>query len=88
MKREVRPMTPAEIDTMREGGTRLAPGIWKDGEGNLHFSIPELLQFFGWPNDPLHEEIARAIIISALEQQYPDTTVIETTETDPPGGVH
>lgn len=43
---------------MLQGKKRVAPGIWIDTEGHYHFSIPELLDHFGWPHDEEHRKRA------------------------------
>lgn len=43
MAAPVRRLTRDEIRHQQEGSTRIAPGIWRDRDGGVHFSIVELL---------------------------------------------
>jgi hypothetical protein len=38
----------------------VAPGVWEDGNGHLHFSIPEIHDFLGLPSTPNEIEDTRA----------------------------
>jgi hypothetical protein len=31
---------------------RIAPGIWQDADGNVHFSVPEMMKQSGIENTP------------------------------------
>ncbi len=50
-----RRITEAELLAQFEGAERLGPGVWKDGQGFLHFSIPDILRHFGLPPTAEHE---------------------------------
>jgi len=55
-------VTPQEMDAQRVGSTRLAPGIWLDADGDVHFSIPELLAMVDLEDTPANrEEIAQLV---------------------------
>lgn len=43
---ERRTITPQERDRQLDGSRRIAPGIWEDAEGHVHWSVPEILAFF------------------------------------------
>jgi hypothetical protein len=45
-----------EIDEQRRGSTRIAPGIWRDKDGDLHYSIPELLAMVDLDDTPANRE--------------------------------
>lgn len=56
---------------------RVAPGIWIDAAGAVHFSIPELLAHFDLPQDLEHEEWMRELLVRAVrEWRGPDVTLI------------
>ena len=58
------------------GGTPIAKGIWADAQNDLHFSIPELLEAFGWPDDAAHRAGVEQAIREVLAQQYPGVPII------------
>lgn len=82
MKRERRTLTPDEIEDVRRGGHRIGPGIWVDRNENVHFSIPELLAWFGWEDTLYHREVVTAIVHTAVAQKFPESTVVEQLEDD------
>jgi hypothetical protein len=55
---------------------RIAPGIWEDVAGAIHFSIPELMEHFGLPptqkNRQWATQICREILLG-----YPGVELIE-----------
>ncbi len=58
--------------------TRLGAGVWVDDEGHMHFSVPELLEHFGWPHDAEHQAMVRSVIREELERRHgPGVQVIE-----------
>lgn len=80
MKRERRELTREEIAEMMRGGRRLGPGIWVDRNENVHFSIPELLTWFGWEDTPIHREVVTAVVHTAVAQKFPKSTIVEELE--------
>ncbi len=56
-------------------GKRIAPGIWTDKEGNAHFSIPELLQQFGWPDNPHNRKLIEEALHEQLKQMNPKAQI-------------
>jgi hypothetical protein len=54
----------------------LGPGIWADEDG-LHFSIPDLLHHFGWPDDPPHRQEVQAMIREIVSKEYPNIPITE-----------
>lgn len=55
-------VTPREMDAQRAGSTRIAPGIWLDADGDVHFSIPELLAMVDLEDTPANrEEVAQMV---------------------------
>jgi hypothetical protein len=80
MKTFKRFLSAQEIDNFRRGGTRLAPGIWVDRAGGLHFSIPELLVLFGWPDDATHRALVLETVRDVVAATAPDCELIEAEE--------
>lgn len=76
MADEHRKITPAEAAYQRIGSRRIAPGIWEDAEGNLHFSIPELLAVFGWEDTPAEREEVAQILEAVVRDQFPGKPII------------
>jgi hypothetical protein len=75
-----RTLTPEEVARLRAGGRRIAPGIWVDAAGDLHFSVPELLALFGWPDTPADRAELETVIREILAEQYPGVPVIHQEE--------
>ena len=48
----------------------LMPGIWVDTNDNLHFSIPDLLDLFGWPHDEEHKREVEKKIREIVEKDF------------------
>ena len=63
-----RVVTPAEMDAQRRGSRRIAPGIWLDVDGDLHYSVPELLALVDLEDTPANrEQVVRTITESIRE---------------------
>lgn len=56
---------------------RHAPGIWEDRDGNVHFSLPELLELFELEDTPENRRIATENIRAMIRKQNPDATIVE-----------
>jgi hypothetical protein len=56
---------------------RLAPGVWEDANEDLHFSLPELLDFFELENNPANQAHLDAMIRKLIAENIPKTTIIE-----------
>jgi hypothetical protein len=41
------------------------PGVWIDDDGGMHFSVPDLLKHFGWPDDAEHRALVEQGIKNA-----------------------
>lgn len=74
---EIRRLSPEEIAEQRRGSTRIAPGIWADKNGALHFSVPELLALFGWEDTPATRDEVRAILHQIIREQFPGTPITD-----------
>jgi len=55
----------------------LAPGVWIDPDGELHFAIPDILAYLDLPDTPAHREGATATLRAMLAELAPHTKVIE-----------
>jgi hypothetical protein len=55
---------------------RLGPGCWEDMDGNIHFSIPDILAAMKLEDTPENREIAQKFMKSHIEQESPSTKVI------------
>lgn len=69
-----------QIDDFRRGGEYLAPGIWVDRAGGLHFSVPELLTLFGWPDDAEHRALVQQAVRDIVAREAPHSELIEAEE--------
>ena len=52
MAEQVQRLPQHEIDQQFIGSTRVAPGIWLDAHGAVHFSVPELLALINLEDTP------------------------------------
>jgi hypothetical protein len=77
MSDDRRKLTDAEIAAQRRGGQRIAPGIWADAAGDLHFSVPELLDHFGWPHDAEHIAMVEHVITESITKQFPGVPIVK-----------
>ena len=59
-----RTVSLAEVAAQRAMGTEIAPGLWRDAAGDMHFSVPELLALFDIEDTPENREK----VIVVLEQ--------------------
>lgn len=80
VKIEKRFVTRGQVAEQQRGSTRVAPGLWIDREGGLHFSIPELLVVCGFPDDPEHRAIVEQAIREHISEQFPETTCVYQVE--------
>jgi hypothetical protein len=60
----------------------LFPGCWIDGNGDAHFSIPEIHAIFGLPDTTEDRVETMQMLSSILKAQLPDAELIERM--DPP----
>lgn len=72
-----RTVTAAQIDEQLAGGTRLAPGVWIDRDGGLHFSVPELLPILGLADTPANREAVSRMMADELRRLVPEAMVVE-----------
>ena len=76
-----RRVTPSEIDRQRQGAVRLAPGVWLDRKGMMHFSSAELLEYFGLPDTEEDRETCGQVVRELVARLHPGARVIEQEET-------
>jgi len=69
--------TPEPKPGRNKLGERLAPGIWTDANGDLHFSLPELLALFDLPDTPENRAIATENIKAMMLKENPDVEIVE-----------
>lgn len=71
-----RRVTPEQMDAQIRGGRRIAPGLWQDADGDLHFSVPELLALVELEDTPEN----RAAVVRSIEESIktvaPDIPII------------
>lgn len=54
---------------------RIAPGIWEDVDGHVHFSIPELLQLVDLPDTPENQARVLAMAKDVFAKHAPQTKI-------------
>jgi hypothetical protein len=59
---KIRQLSAAEIADQQRDAVRLGPGVWRDRDGCLHWSIPELLAEFGLADTPAHRTAVLGIL--------------------------
>lgn len=77
MSDERRTITPSAAQGQLAGATRLAPGIWRDRDGFVHVSVPELLVHFGWPDTAENRDFVTREVAAWLQESFPESTVVE-----------
>jgi hypothetical protein len=76
-------MTRAEhARTFHSGATRLGAGFWLDTAGDLHVSVPELLDLVALPDTPTNRADARRIITEVLQRQLPGAPLVLVLDDD------
>jgi hypothetical protein len=74
---ERRKLSAAEIEDQQRGSLRVAPGVWIDRHGCMHFSEPELLAFFNVVDTPENREVIRRTVRESILAANPDATIVE-----------
>jgi hypothetical protein len=70
-------LTDHEFDELfRQGGRRIAPGIWVDRFGDLHYSVPELLALFDLEQTAENVAAVTRQITEMLREEHPDAHVV------------
>lgn len=81
MKVQHEKLTPQQARQQRQGGEYLAPGIWVDRHGGLHFSLPEILAFFQVEDTPENQDRLKGLMREVFGRECPDATLVEQDET-------
>lgn len=71
-----RTLTPKQIAAQHVGSRRVAPGIWLDANGDVHFSVPELLAFVDLEDTPENREAVVEMAIETFRAQNPTASII------------
>ena len=58
------------------GSVRIAPGLWIDGEGNPHWSVPELLALVDLPDTPENRAAVIRLARESMDEHLPETEPI------------
>ncbi len=61
---------------------RLAPGIWEDMEGNVHWSVTELLEFIEMEDTPANRTAVTEILNKIVRENVPKATIINREKPD------
>jgi hypothetical protein len=56
---------------------RIAPGIWEDLDGNIHWSIAELLMLVDLPDTPENREAVTAMLRQQMRAINPQAMIVE-----------
>jgi hypothetical protein len=54
---------------------RVAPGIWIDQNGDLHFSIPELLDLYDLPHTKENFDRMKQVCAQVVRQRHPKAII-------------
>lgn len=54
---------------------RIAPGIWEDKKGQIHFSIPELLRLHDLEDAPENHEIVKGMLMELMKKFRPNVEI-------------
>jgi hypothetical protein len=55
----------------------IAPGVWLDDDGEIHFALPEILAYMGIEHTPESEAWLREALAKELLQNTPNAVVIQ-----------
>jgi hypothetical protein len=55
---------------------RIAPGIWEDKKGQVHFSIPELLALHDLEDTPENHVEVKKMLVELMKKNNPNTPVL------------
>lgn len=80
MATKTRTITPAEASRQRQNGTRIDVGIWVDVDGDLHFSVLELLAMVGLPHTAENEAAVIETIQNICRRHGVVEAVVQTVE--------
>ena len=64
------------------GSKRIAPGIWEDGAGHLHISVPELLELFDVADTPANREQCVQTVMDVITRAWPETDIVRQDESE------
>jgi len=59
-------VTAEAFDAQRVGAQQVAPGIWIDRHGGVHWSVPELLALVDLEDTPANREAVVATVLDSL----------------------
>lgn len=76
----IRKLTAAEIADQQRGSVRLGPGVWRDRDGDVHWSVVELLAAFGLEDTPAHRAAVVGILQAILDEAGLDVIRQEADE--------
>lgn len=71
-----RKLAPDEIAAQRRGSQRIAPGIWLDAAGDVHFSVPELLALVDLEDTLENREAVFRMACEVARQHSPTAMII------------
>ena len=63
-------------------GKRIAPGIWEDKEGTIHWSLTELMSLFELEDTPENRVRVTDILKRVMLETNPQATIIEREKPD------
>lgn len=55
---------------------QIAPGIWEDQTGKVHFSIPDLLDHVGLEDTPENRKEAGQMLVEVMKKEMPNTPIL------------
>ena len=79
MKREI---NRGEAAQQMDGAEILGPGAWKDKDGSIHFSVPDILAYVQLPDTPENRTTLEGVIRDFIAAAHPGAQVIEQKITD------
>jgi hypothetical protein len=58
---------------------RLGPGVWVDQDDNMHFSLPELCQYFDLEPTAANQKKIRAVVAEMIEKHGKGNKLVDQT---------
>ena len=65
-----------KTDNKNTMAANLGSGMWIDADGNLHFSIPDMLDSFGLPHTEENWNAMKQIAMEIVKKESPNTPII------------
>ena len=73
-------LSQAEVLELLKGAEVIAPGVWKDHDGGLHFSLPDILEEMKMDDTPQNRATLTTEIIERAQAEHGDKLEVVSCE--------